>query len=138
MARIQAPDALSDGVRQAGQLSTRRRLHPAKSGARSSCAINVDTIKKEHVKMKIEVQRTSEPLDQRDRASAGYCAGIPRLTSQVRGNAAVNDAEHVAHDCWTAGKQKTQWIRKAQHPLTYWLFGKDLVHQQRRTLSHVA
>jgi hypothetical protein len=48
----EAPNAVSDGVRQMAQLSTRRRLHPTKADARSGCVINVDTIQKEHVKMK--------------------------------------------------------------------------------------
>ena len=39
----------SNSVRQLGQLSTRRRLHPAKSGARSIRAIDVDTIQKNGV-----------------------------------------------------------------------------------------
>ena len=34
------------------------------------------------------------------------------------------------------GEQKTQRVRKAQHPLASRLLGKDLVHQQRRTLGH--
>ena len=37
-----------------GQLSTRGGLHPAKSAARSIRAINVDTIQKEHMKMKAD------------------------------------------------------------------------------------
>ena len=41
--------ALSDGVCQLSQLSTRRRLHPAKSRARPIRAIGVDTIEKEQL-----------------------------------------------------------------------------------------
>jgi len=52
------------------------------------------------------------------------------------GNAAVNDAEHPTHDRWTTGKQETQRIREAQHPLAHRLCGKHLIDQQRRTLSH--
>jgi len=45
MSRAQdAQKRLSNGVRQVRQLSTRRRLHPAKSRARSIRAIDVDTI----------------------------------------------------------------------------------------------
>jgi hypothetical protein len=47
----------------------------------------------------------------------------------------VNDPKYLAPDGWAAGKQKTQWIRKAQYPLAQRLFGKDLVHQQRSTLG---
>ncbi len=35
-------DAVRDGVRQVGKLSARRRLHPAKPGARSIGAIDVE------------------------------------------------------------------------------------------------
>jgi hypothetical protein len=62
--------------------------------------------------------------------------GKPCLLDQVRGNAAVHDAEHLPHDHRLAGEQETQGIRKAQHPLTYRLFGKDLIDQQRGTLRH--
>ena len=42
-------DALSNGVRQLGKLSARRRLHSAKPRARSIRAIDVDTIENNHV-----------------------------------------------------------------------------------------
>ena len=49
----EAPNAVSDGVCQLGQLSARRRLHPAKPRARSIRAIDVDTIEKKDMKMDV-------------------------------------------------------------------------------------
>ena len=43
---------------------------------------------------------------------------------QVRGNAAIHDAEHLAHDRWTAGEHESRPVREAQHPLAHWLCGK--------------
>ena len=132
----ETPDAPSDGVRQVCQLSTRRCLHPAKSGTRPFRAIDVDTIEKKYMKVDVEIESTSEALNQRDCAGAGRRAGKSRFLDQVRGNAAVHDAEHVTHDRGTAGKQESQRAWKAQHPLAHRLCGKHLIHQQRRTLSH--
>jgi inner membrane protein len=54
----------------------------------------------------------------------------------VRGDAAVDDAEHPAHDIGAAGEQEAQRIRDAQHPLAHRLLGKNLVDQQCSTLGH--
>ena len=67
---------------------------------------------------------------------AGRRTGKSRFFDQVRGNAAVHDAEHVTHDRGTAGKQESQRVWKAQHPLAHRLCGKHLIHQQRRTLGN--
>lgn len=37
--------------------------------------------------------------------------------NQMCRQCAVNDAQHLAHDRWAAGQQKTQRNRYAQHPL---------------------
>ena len=54
----------------------------------------------------------------------------------MAGDDPIDDAEHLAHDCWTAGEQETQRIWKAQHPLAHRLLGKHLIDQQRRALGH--
>lgn len=56
------------------------------------------------------IERTTETLDQRDRSRVGRLAGETRLFDQVRGKAAVNDAEHLAHDRRPSGEQETQRI----------------------------
>ena len=89
-----------------------------------------------HSKVDVEIQRTAEALDQGDRAGLGRLTGEPGLLDQVRGDAAVDDAEHPAHDRGAAGEQETQRIRDAQHPLAHRLLGKDLVDQQRGALGH--
>ena len=54
----------------------------------------------------------------------------------MRGDAAVDDAEHPAHNIGAAGEQKAQGKRDAQHPLAHRLLGKDLVDQQCRAFDH--
>jgi len=54
----------------------------------------------------------------------------------MRGNGAVNDAQHTAHDGGPAGKQKTQWEWYAKHPLAHRLMWQNSVHQQRAGFFH--
>ena len=75
LALQEAPDAPGDGVCQMVQLSSRRRLHPTKSQARSSSAIDVETIEKKYMEVHIEIESTPESLNQRHGAGAGRCAG---------------------------------------------------------------
>jgi hypothetical protein len=72
---------------------------------------------------------------QRHRAGACRLASEPGLLDQMAGDDPIDDAEHLAHDCWTAGEQETQRIWKAQHPLAHRLLGKHLIDQQRRALG---
>jgi len=68
---------------------------------------------KEHMEVKICIEGTAESLNQRDCAGTGRRAGKSRLLDQVRRNAAVYDAEHLAHDRRATGKQESQRVRKA-------------------------
>ena len=54
----------------------------------------------------------------------------------MRGNDAVNDAQHPPHDLGPAGKQETQLKREAQHPLTHGLFRQYFINQQGGTFGH--
>ena len=60
-----------------------------------------------------QVQRTAETLDQ------SHCAGLcrrlceARFVAQVRGDSAVDNAQHPGHGLRVAGKQKAQWKRYA-------------------------
>jgi len=56
--------------------------------------INVDTIQKQHMKVNIQIQSTAKPLDQGHRTSLykGFCKA--RFVCQVRGDGAVDDAQH--------------------------------------------
>jgi hypothetical protein len=90
----------------------------------------------QHAKVNVEIQRTAKPLDQRHGTGARRSAGKPGLPDQVRGNDTVDNAEHLTHDVRAGREQKTQRIRKAQHPLAHRLFGKYLIHQQRGALGH--
>ena len=83
----------------------------------------------------IEIERTPESLNQRHRAGAGRRAGKACLFDQVRGNAAVHEAEHFAHDLRTTGKQASQRERQTQHSLAHRLCGKHLINQQCITLG---
>uniref|UniRef100_UPI001C550E9C hypothetical protein n=1 Tax=Acinetobacter sp. YH12035 TaxID=2601045 RepID=UPI001C550E9C len=46
-----------------------------------------------------------------DRARLGHLVGMARFLDQVRGNDAVNDAQHPPHDLGPAGKQE-MWADK--------------------------
>src|SRR5690554_7016527 len=61
---------------------------------------------------------------------------MARFLDQVRGNDAVNDAQHPPHDLGPAGKQETQLKREAQHPLTHGLFRQYFINQQGGTFGH--
>ena len=45
----------------------------------------------------IEFQRTAEALDQVDCARLGGLAGVANLVNEVRGDTAVDDAQHPPH-----------------------------------------
>ena len=47
---------------------------------------------------------------------------MSRFLDQMRGNDAVNDAQHPPHDLGPAGKQETQLEWETQHPLAHGLF----------------
>ena len=53
--------------------------------------------------------------------------GMPHLFDQVRGNHAVDNAEHLANDDGLGGEQKALWKRVAQHPLAHGLLGQDFI-----------
>ena len=93
-------------MRGFGELGARRRLHPAES-ERTVGALDIHPIQKQHVEVNIQVQRTTEALDQGDCAGLGGLTGKPGLLYQVGGDAAVDDAEHLTHDGWAAREQET-------------------------------
>jgi hypothetical protein len=88
------------------------------------------------VKVDVEVQRTAEALDQGDRAGPGRLVAMARFLDQMRGNDAVNDAQHLTHDLGPAGEQEAQGIRETEHPMAHGLFGQDVIDQQGRTFGH--
>lgn len=51
----------------------------------------------------------------------------PHLLDQVRGNAAVDDAQHLTHDLGPAGEKEAQLKGKAEHPLAHGLFGQNFI-----------
>jgi len=55
----------------------------------------------------VEVQYTTEALDQGDRTRTGGCVGIARFLDQMRSDDPVNDAQHTPHDLGPAGEQET-------------------------------
>jgi hypothetical protein len=52
------------------------------------------------------------------------------------GNGAIDDAQHLTHDRRLAGKQKSEWERHTEHPLTHRLMRQDFVHQQGGAFHH--
>ena len=72
-----------------------------------------------------------ESLKPPHRAGARALATEARLADQMRGDDAVDDGEHRAHDVGAAGEDKAQGIGNAQHPLAHRLLGKHFVDEQR-------
>ena len=66
------------------------------------------------MKVNVEVQCTTEALDQHDGTSLGRLVGMACFLDQIRGDDAVDDAEHPAHALEPAGKQEAQLKGKAQ------------------------
>jgi len=64
---------------------------------------------------------TPKTLDKRDCARPCRGFGVTGFAGQVRGNGVVDDAQHLTHDGRLAGKQKAQWKRYSEHPLTHGL-----------------
>ena len=103
-------------------------LGPSPSGTAVSCrGARHKPIQKQHVEVEVEIQRTAEALDQGDCPGLGPRAGKPGLLDQVGGDAAVDDAEHPAHDGRAAREQQTQGIRDTQYPLAHRLFARRRV-----------
>ena len=73
--------------------------------------------------MDVEIERTPEALDKCHRTSLCEAFRKARFVGQVRGDGAVDDAQHLAHDGRLAGEQKAQWERYAEHPLAHRLVG---------------
>jgi hypothetical protein len=84
----------------------------------------------------VRVECVAEALDQGDRPGVGRLPGKIRPSDHVRGDAAIDNAEHLAQDGAAAGEQKPQRIRDTQDPLPHRLFGEHLIHQQRRAFHH--
>jgi hypothetical protein len=55
----------------------------------------------------------------------------------MRGDDAVNDAQHLDHNLGPTGEQEAQGKWEAQDPLAHGLFGRNFIDQQRCTLGHV-
>ena len=86
--------------------------------------------------MHVEVQRAAEALDQRHRACLPVLARETGLADQVRGEAAMDDAEHRAHGRRLLGEQEPKRPGHAQHPLAHGLGREDLVDEERGALGH--
>ena len=86
--------------------------------------------------MNIQVQRTTETLNQGNCpcVSGRFC--ITGFPSQVRSNGAVDNTRRLAHDFGLAGEQEPERERYAEHPLAHGLMGQYLVNQQGGTFCH--
>lgn len=123
-----AADPVGDGMHPLGEFLAGRRLDPTEPGC-SIGMIDIDAIKEQHVKVDVEVQHTTEALNQGDRAGTGSCMAMACFFDQVHRDHAVDDTQHPAHDLGPAGKQETQLERRTQHPLAHGLLGQHLVDQ---------
>lgn len=82
--------------------------------------------------MDIEIQHRAKSLDKGDYSRPGRIVCIACFLDQMRGNDAVDDAQHTPHDPGPAGEQKAQWRQETQHPLAHGLPGQYFVNQQGR------
>ena len=98
-------DALRQAVDQLRELFARRGRYTVKAQTAVG-ALGVDAVEEQPVPMNIQVQCAAEALHLRDRAGAGRLVRKSRFADQVRGNGAVHDGQHAAHDVGAAGKQK--------------------------------
>lgn len=126
---------MGDGVRQPGDFSAARRLHPTEPGG-SIGLIYIHTIKEQHVEMDIEVQRRAKALDESDSTRPGPVVCIACFPDQMGSDDAMDDAQHPPHDLRPAGEQETQLVRETQYPLAHGLFGQYFVNQQGRAFGH--
>ena len=88
------------------------------------------------MKMDVEVQRRAKSLDEGNCTRPGRGVRIACFLDQMRGNDAMDDAQHATHDLGPAGEQETQLEWKTRHPLAHGLFGKYFINQQGRALRH--
>jgi hypothetical protein len=86
----------------------------------------------------VQIEGAPKTLDQRDSASPCRGFGVTGFAGQMRGNDAIDDSEHLAHDGRLAGKQKAQRERHTEHPLAHGLIRQDFVYQQGGTVHHSA
>ena len=71
--------------------------------------LDADEIERlEDVEVGVEIQRTAKTPDQRHRSSVRRLVRQSGLLDQARGDHAVDDAKHLAHDRPAAGEQETQ------------------------------
>ncbi len=65
---------------------------------------------------KVEIERTTEALDQSDRAGSGRLVSVACFSDQMRGNDTLDDAQHATGDLGPAGEQEAQLEWETQDP----------------------
>ncbi len=81
------------------------------------------------MKVDVEVERTTEALDQSDRAGSGRLVSVACFSDQMRGNDTLDDTQHTTGDLGAAGEQEAQLEWETQYPLAHRLFGQYLIDQ---------
>jgi hypothetical protein len=86
-------------------------------------------IQDERMEVEIEVERTTEALDDDDAAGAAVTdAGIPRAVSQPAKHGLRKYRGHRAAQIVVPREQVPQPVRQTQHPLADRYVGEDVVH----------
>jgi|TARA_B110000902_G_C14280409_1_gene576573 hypothetical protein len=80
------------------------------------------------VKINIEIQRGTKTLHQSNGARLCLYGFKPCLFDQVRLNGSVNNPQHANHDLQAIGQKESQWVWKAENPLTERLMRQDIVN----------
>ena len=99
-------------------------------------SLRVRTVQKQQVVMQVQVECTTETLNQCHRACLTCLSTEACLLDHPTRQATIDQSQHATHHRWPIRKQKSQRNRNAQHPLTYRLIREYLIHQQGCTFSH--
>jgi hypothetical protein len=70
-------------------------------------ALDVHPVEEQHVQVDVEVERTTEALDQSDRAGSSRLVSVVSFSDQMRGNDTLDDTQHATGDLGPAGEQET-------------------------------
>jgi hypothetical protein len=97
--------------------------------SRSVFVLNINTIEKQHVKMHIEIDRTTKMLNQGNCLGVGRRFCMTRFFTYMRGDSAIDNAQCFTHDRRSTGEQKSKLIWDSQHPLAHRLLRQNLVYQ---------
>jgi hypothetical protein len=106
-----ADNSPGDCLRQEYDVLTRWCPDPARSCPVG--AIHLNSIEKQHVEMYVQIQLTTEGLDECDNTGMCHFMGPPDFFDQVCGDNTVDSTQHLPPCGRAAGKQDAQRLRQS-------------------------